>query len=137
MSNQYTATLETIEQVAKIFCDQIKDKKLFLLYGEMGAGKTNFIKAICKQLKVKQEVTSPTFTIVNEYNSMQFKTIYHFDLYRIENIKELDEIGFIEYINSDALVFIEWAEKLNNYLPDDYHAIKIEIIDNNTRLIEF
>ncbi|MCK9254827.1 MAG: tRNA (adenosine(37)-N6)-threonylcarbamoyltransferase complex ATPase subunit type 1 TsaE [Bacteroidales bacterium] len=129
--------LEDLNLAAKLFCEQIGDKRIFLFYGEMGVGKTTFIKEICKELGVKTEVTSPSFAIVNEYNSEKFELIYHFDFYRIENIQEIYDIGFEEYIETDALVFIEWPEKLEELIPQNSNNVYITEIENFQRIIKW
>ncbi|MDD2634727.1 MAG: tRNA (adenosine(37)-N6)-threonylcarbamoyltransferase complex ATPase subunit type 1 TsaE [Bacteroidales bacterium] len=101
---------------------------IFAFYGEMGVGKTTFIKAICKELGVGTEVTSPSFSIVNEHITQNNTMIYHFDLYRIEKIPELLDIGFEEYINSNAIIFIEWPEIAENMLPDKTVNVNITTV---------
>ena len=94
----------------------------------MGAGKTTFIKAICKALGVKENVNSPTFTIVNEYSSSKGFPVYHFDFYRINKIEEAYDIGVEEYFSGDGLCLIEWSEKIDNILPRD--TVKVTITTN-------
>ncbi|MDD2386238.1 MAG: tRNA (adenosine(37)-N6)-threonylcarbamoyltransferase complex ATPase subunit type 1 TsaE [Bacteroidales bacterium] len=109
---------------------------IFAFYGDMGAGKTTFIKAICKELGVKDEVTSPSFAIVNEHKTKSNTIIYHFDLYRIEKLPELLDIGFEEYINSDAIIFIEWPQIAKNLLPETTINVNITVIEEK-RCVEF
>jgi tRNA threonylcarbamoyladenosine biosynthesis protein TsaE len=106
-----------------------RDNKLLAFFGEMGAGKTTFIKAICKKLGVDQNVTSPTFSIVNEYVSASGERIYHFDFYRIERESEAVDIGCEEYFESGFLCLIEWPEKIINLLPHPF--IKVTIIQED------
>lgn len=96
-----------------------------LFEGEMGAGKTTFIKAICRELGVTDSVSSPTFSIVNEYESSNGKRIYHFDFYRIKDESEALDIGFYEYLDSGNLCLIEWPSKVENLLPE--HCLLVEI----------
>ena len=108
--------------------------KIFLFYGEMGVGKTRFIKSLCKGLDVLDVVSSPTFSIVNHYLNKNNDFIYHFDFYRTNNKEEIFDIGYEEYIYSSSYCFIEWPEKIESLLPNNY--IKIEmILDGNNRKI--
>ena len=127
--------LEELNLAAKKFCEQIGNKRVFLFYGSMEVGKTTFIKEICKELGVKTEVTSPTFAIVNQYYGEKYKFIYHFDFYRIEKIEEIYDIGFEEYVDSEALIFIEWPQKLGQLMPEAYHEVHITELENFMREI--
>lgn len=108
--------------------------RIFLLYGPMGAGKTTFVKQLCAQLNVQENTSSPTFSIVNEYDSPA-GAIYHFDFYRIKDEQEAYDFGYEEYFYSGAYCFVEWPEKIPNLLPDDAKEIHISIRDQNTRAI--
>ncbi len=99
-------------------------KRVFLFYGEMGAGKTTLIKAICQQLGVSDTTSSPTFSIVNEYNSSQ-GIIYHFDLYRIKSEHEAYDMGYEEYFYSGRYCFVEWPDKIAGLLPADAVSVHI------------
>ena len=101
---------------------------MFAFYGEMGAGKTTFIKAICEELGVEDVITSPTFAIVNEYGLPDGDCIYHFDFYRIKKLEEVYDMGFEDYFYSGALCFIEWPELIEEVLPED--AVKVNITEN-------
>ncbi len=137
MTKLVIKNLNDINSVAKQFISKLDEHKIIALYGKMGAGKTTFIKAVCQELGVKSDVTSPTFAIVNEYKSNSSKIIFHFDLYRIKNIYELLDTGFEEYTNSDNLIFIEWPEIAKDILP--VNALSVSISENidGSRLIEF
>ena len=111
------------------------NSKVFLFYGEMGVGKTAFIKSICKHLNVIDVVSSPTFSIVNQYVNDQDEFMYHFDFYRTNNKNEIFDIGYEEYLFSDSFCFIEWPERLNNLLPNKYLEIKMKS-KNGNRLIK-
>jgi tRNA threonylcarbamoyladenosine biosynthesis protein TsaE len=111
-----------------------KDSRIFLFYGEMGAGKTTLIKALCESLGTTEPVTSPTFSIVNEYEGAGNR-IYHFDFYRLKNETEALDMGYEEYFYSGAYCFIEWPEKIPNLLPDHFVNIKIKVIGDNLREI--
>jgi tRNA threonylcarbamoyladenosine biosynthesis protein TsaE len=115
-----------IEEAAKKILDYAGEKKIWLFYGEMGAGKTTLIKSICKLLGVKSELSSPTFSIVNEYHTESEKKIFHFDLYRLKNTNELKDIGFEEYLFSGNYCFIEWPELALEFLDNVHLKISIE-----------
>ena len=125
-------TINDIRSAAAKLLDEVSDQRIFLFYGEMGAGKTTFIKALCKQLGVKGSVTSPTFAIVNEYASKQRK-LFHFDFYRLKNETEALDMGYEEYFYSGDYCFIEWPEKIPGLLPLNYAKIHLEVIDSTTR----
>jgi len=108
--------------------------RIFLLYGDMGAGKTTLIKSLCDCLGTTEPVTSPTFSIVNEYSGTNNK-IYHFDFYRIKNQTEALDMGYEEYFYSGAHCFIEWPEKIPDLLPQHYISIRIEVTGSNSRRI--
>jgi tRNA threonylcarbamoyladenosine biosynthesis protein TsaE len=110
--------------------------RIFLFYGDMGAGKTTFIKAICNYLGTDESVTSPTFSIVNEYEGLNSK-IYHFDFYRLKNQNEAFDMGYEEYFYSGQYCFIEWPEKISGLLPDHYIRIDIQVLDTNERILTF
>ena len=102
----------------------------------MGAGKTTFIKAFCKELGTADTVTSPTFSLVNEYE-IENAVIYHFDFYRINKIEEAIDIGFDEYLYSGNICLIEWPENIEALLPEDTLHITIEIVDEKSRVLYF
>jgi tRNA threonylcarbamoyladenosine biosynthesis protein TsaE len=129
-------SLENIETTAKAFINIMGEKKIFAFNGKMGAGKTTFIKAICEKMGVKDAINSPTFSIVNEYETENSEIIFHFDCYRINNINEAYEIGIEEYLNSGNLCFIEWAENIAPLLPFNYTNVNIEEITNGKRTIQ-
>lgn len=125
-------SLEEIDKVAEEFIRYISESDLqsniFAFYGKMGAGKTTFIKAICKALGVQDNVNSPTFTIINEYKSAKGFPIYHFDFYRINRLQEAFDIGTEDYFSGSGLCLIEWPEKIAEILPED--CIKVSITTN-------
>lgn len=125
-------TLSELPKVASELLKIIKNP-IWLFYGEMGSGKTTLIREILHQLDVKDNIQSPTFSLVNEYLGQEDKTIYHFDFYRIENEEEAYDIGIEDYFYSDNLCLIEWPEKIPNLLPDNSVEIHIIVVDNQTR----
>ncbi|TAE38974.1 MAG: tRNA (adenosine(37)-N6)-threonylcarbamoyltransferase complex ATPase subunit type 1 TsaE [Sphingobacteriales bacterium] len=108
--------------------------KVFVLYGEMGAGKTTLITHLCACLGVQGHTSSPTFAIVNEYHTAQ-NTVFHFDFYRLKNQVEALDLGYEEYFYSGAYCFIEWPEKIPDLLPSNYLKIQINVQDNNLRIL--
>lgn len=128
-------SLETINNTAQQFIDQIGNNTIFAFNGKMGAGKTTFIKAICEVIGVKETVNSPTFSIVNEYEAEDGRIIYHFDCYRINKIQEALDFGAEEYLYSGNLCFIEWAENIAPLLPDSIVNVDIVEVDNGEREI--
>ncbi len=132
--------IDNIEAAAKEFVDYISSSDLssniFAFYGNMGAGKTTFIRAICSVLGVDDLVSSPTFTIVNEYKAAKGFPIYHFDFYRINKIEEAYDIGIDEYFNGQGLCLIEWPEKILEVLPEDCINVHITVNENLQRTIE-
>ena len=119
--------LEHIREAARQFIAVMGDRKVFAFYGHMGAGKTTFVKAVCEELGVEDVITSPTFAIINEYQSREGDTIYHFDFYRIKKLEEVYDMGYEDYFYSGALCFIEWPELIEDLLPED--AVKVNITE--------
>ena len=107
----------------------------FAFYGEMGVGKTTFSKAICEALQVQDVVSSPTFSIVNEYLSEQNGVIFHFDFYRLKDEQEAFDMGYEDYFYSDAYCLVEWPEKIESLLPSSFAKIHIQV-DNGERIIK-
>ncbi len=130
-------SLHDLEQAAQQLITLCKEKKVVLFYGEMGSGKTTFIKAICKALGVNENTSSPTFSIVNEYLSDTNKVIYHFDFYRLKNEKEGYDMGCEEYFYSGNYCFIEWPEKIPSLIPEQTVSVSIEVLENGKRVLHF
>lgn len=137
MNKIHIQSLDTIHQAAIDFVRQMGDNTVFAFYGEMGAGKTTFIKEICKVLGVTDTITSPTFAIVNEYRSDETaELIYHFDFYRVEKIEEVFDFGYEDYFYSGAICFIEWPERVDSLLPNDCVHVTIAVNDDGSRSVE-
>jgi tRNA threonylcarbamoyladenosine biosynthesis protein TsaE len=113
----------------------IKNTTVVLFEGEMGTGKTTFIKLICEKMGVEDSMSSPTFSIVNEYLDEYGETIYHFDLYRLTSLKEAIDIGIEEYLFSGNVCLIEWPQIIVGELPDQYLKISINLVEGNKREI--
>ena len=129
-----TYSLSEIETVATNLLSHLTSK-VILVNGEMGAGKTTMIKALCKALNSPDEVSSPTFSLINEYRTASNEPLYHFDCYRIESEEEAYDFGAEEYLHSGHLCFIEWSENIASLLPKEFNALMIEKIDATTRKI--
>jgi tRNA threonylcarbamoyladenosine biosynthesis protein TsaE len=115
--------------IANDLLSSFPEKKKIAFYGAMGAGKTTFSKALCKALKVADVVSSPTFSIVNEYLSEQNGTVYHFDFYRLEDEQEAFDMGYEDYFFSDEYCLVEWPEKVKNLLPAHFAKLYIDVVD--------
>src|ERR1700759_1937352 len=121
--------IDELSSIAQTIIDNSVDEKIFLFYGDMGAGKTTFIKSLCEYLGTRETVTSPTFSIVNEYRGDRSK-IYHFDFYRLKNESEALDMGYEEYFYSGDYCFIEWPEKIPGLLPPTYAEIRLEVVND-------
>ena len=124
-----------LPEAARQFVDEMGENRIFAFYGKMGAGKTTFIKAICEALGVEDVVTSPTFAIVNEYKTPLGEAVFHFDFYRIKNLREAYDIGCEEYFYSGSPCFIEWPELVEELLPEDTVRVNIEVHDDGSRTV--
>jgi len=124
-----------LNKAAKKIISYSEEQKIWLFYGEMGAGKTTLIKAIADRLAIEDNVHSPTFSIVNEYANLRDEVFYHFDFYRIKNEAEAMDIGIEEYFDSDKLCFIEWPQKILSLLPEKFLKIEINMTTQTGREI--
>jgi tRNA threonylcarbamoyladenosine biosynthesis protein TsaE len=125
-------TLDELALVAQKVIDQ-NPSKVILFHGEMGVGKTTLIKQLCKTLGVSSATSSPTFSLVNEYETIDNQVVYHFDFYRLKNEMEALDMGADDYFYSGNWCFIEWAEKIPNLIPDEHAVITIELVENGKR----
>ena len=134
MNNKIKFKLSEINQTTKLITREISNFSVILLRGELGSGKTTIVSSILKELGVTENITSPTFSIVNQYK-ISGKKINHFDLYRVKSELELDVIGFDEYFDEFSISFIEWPEIAINRIYENYLDIYIKFIDDTTREI--
>ena len=133
MNTTYKLQMTDIECGARQFVEEQSDGRVFAFYGQMGAGKTTFIAAVCKALGIEEPVNSPTFAIVNEYVADNGETVYHFDCYRLNTLRDALNIGIEEYFASGNICFIEWAENIEELLPVDTVRVNIVVEDDGSR----
>ena len=129
--------LEEIGTTAREFIRLTADATVIAFYGSMGAGKTTFVRALCETKGVSEAVTSPTFAIVNEYQSAALEPIYHFDFYRIRRLSEAYDMGFEDYLYSGHLCLIEWPELVEELLPENTVRVHIDVNDDGTRTVRW
>jgi len=132
---EYTFDLNYINEAVQLFLTS-NPPKVILFNGEMGAGKTTLIKAICEALGVKSATSSPTFSLVNEYEAVD-GFVYHFDVYRLKNETEALDFGIDEYLYSGNWCFIEWAEKIPNLIPDEHIVVSLTVLEDGKRRLVF
>lgn len=131
------AGLHEIKAAAQLFLEHNAGHKQFAFYGEMGAGKTTFIKELCELLHSTDVVTSPTFSLINEYHTLSDDLIFHFDFYRINDIEEVYNIGYEDYFYSKHFCFVEWPELVEELLPDTMLKVKILVQEDGSRVLTF
>ena len=125
-----------LADAAQEFIAQMGESRIFAFYGTMGAGKTTFVKALCEAMGVTDTVNSPTFAIVNEYDTPSGLPIYHFDFYRIKRLAEVYDMGYEDYFYGRGLCFIEWPELIEELLPEDTVRVNIEELADGSRIVE-
>jgi tRNA threonylcarbamoyladenosine biosynthesis protein TsaE len=131
---EITFSLDQINAVAEVILQQ-KPHKVILFYGEMGVGKTTLIKNLAKNLGVNGATSSPTFSLVNEYQTTNNQMVYHFDFYRLKNELEALDMGADEYFYSGQYCFIEWAEKIPSLVPEPHSVIKMSLLPDGKRTL--
>jgi tRNA threonylcarbamoyladenosine biosynthesis protein TsaE len=129
------SSLEELDPIAGAILDECPGPGVYALFGEMGSGKTTLIKRFCRALAVTDVVTSPTFALVNEYQTPDAGPVYHFDVYRIRKVEEVMDIGYEAYFYSGQYVFVEWADKITELLPGNYVNIRIRETEDGSREI--
>ncbi len=128
-------SLADLPFAAKQFLELIEGQKVVLFYAGMGSGKTTFIDAVLRAMGIIETAGSPTYSIVNTYESAYYGEVFHFDLYRLQSLEEALAIGIEEMIYSDAYCFIEWPELVENILPENVVNVRITVAENNVRLL--
>ncbi len=129
-------SLDKISEAAAQFVRHMGERKVYVFYGNMGAGKTTFIKAVCEQLGVTDVINSPTFAIVNEYEDGGGHPIYHFDFYRINKEEEAYDFGYEDYFYSGNVCFIEWPEMVSSLIPENAVTVRVEEGENGSRTVK-
>ena len=128
--------IDSIAAAAQEFIGQMGEHKIFAFYGAMGAGKTTFVKALCETMGVTDTVNSPTFAIVNEYDTPSGRPIYHFDFYRIKRLAEVYDMGYEDYFYGRGLCFIEWPELVEELRPEETVRVTIEELADGSRVVQ-
>ena len=123
-----------LEPIAHTILEKYPTRRVFTFSGNLGAGKTTFIKYLCKALGVKEQVSSPTFALVNEYKGANNLKIYHIDIYRIKTVQEAYDMGCEEYLDSGNYCFIEWPEMIKELIPEEAVGIKMEVKDGKREI---
>lgn len=126
---------DQLSPIAKDIIKELPKGAVVALYGEMGAGKTTFVHALCQEMGIKGAINSPTFSIINEYETDHGELVYHFDFYRIKSVEEAYDFGYEEYFNSGYYCFIEWPQLIESLLPAFVTRINIEVLPDETRKI--
>jgi len=134
MANEiFIKDLSDLDRAAKEFLERTSSHKLIAFYAQMGAGKTTFTTALCRQLGVKDAVCSPTFTIINEYLTANGEQVFHFDFYRLTKTAEALDIGLYDYLDSGCLCLMEWPENVEELLPEETLKVHIEVLSDLSR----
>ena len=127
----HKVSVEELPEITLKIINAYPEDRIFAFYGDLGAGKTTLIRFLCQALGVAEEVTSPSFAIINEYEASGTGLIYHFDFYRIKKLEEVLDIGYEEYLFSSNYCFLEWADKIEELLPQRYVSISISKDEND------
>jgi tRNA threonylcarbamoyladenosine biosynthesis protein TsaE len=135
MFSENIANLKALDKAAEKLIKQFSDKRIFAFYGKMGAGKTTFIQSVCKKLGSNDNVTSPTFALINEYKTTKQQSIFHFDFYRIKDLEEAFDLGYEDYLYSGNFCLIEWPEMIEPLLPEKIVRVKINVNADGSRTI--
>lgn len=135
MFSKKVRSINDLQAVANELIAAFPNQRIFAFYGKMGAGKTTFIQSVCKALGSPDNVTSPTFALINEYNTPELGSIFHFDFYRIKELEEAYDLGYEDYIYSGSYCLIEWPEMIAPLLPEKRLEVKIEVLNDDARLI--
>ncbi len=126
--------LEGIDSAAGKLLSSFAGHRIFAFYGDLGSGKTTFIKALCRRLGIAQTITSPTFALINEYSdNSSGNSYFHFDFYRVENIEEALDLGYEDYFYGDNSCFIEWPEKVEDLLPPETVRLRLDVLEDGRR----
>ena len=135
MLNEKADHLKELPEIARKLVEQFAEERVFAFYGKMGAGKTTFIQSVCRVLGSDDTVTSPTFALINEYNTQKNGSVFHFDFYRIKNLEEVFDLGYEDYLYSGSYCLIEWPELIEPLLPEKVVRVKIEVEPDGSRKI--
>jgi tRNA threonylcarbamoyladenosine biosynthesis protein TsaE len=127
--------IKKLPEIAKKLIEQFHEARVFAFYGKMGAGKTTFIQSVCRALGSGDTVTSPTFALINEYDTVKNGSIFHFDFYRIKNLEEVFDLGYEDYLYSGSYCLIEWPELIETLLPENIVRVTIEVDIDGVRTI--
>ena len=136
MFHKQIKDVSKLQDTAKQLLITFPEERIFAFYGSMGAGKTTFIKALCRELGCEDNITSPTFALINEYSTPKGLLIYHFDFYRIKKLEEAYDLGYEDYIYSGNYCFIEWPEMIQDLLPQGIVDVKISETPDGSRVFE-
>lgn len=137
MGREINFNIENIAEIAKEFIEETAERRVILFDGEMGAGKTTFISEICRLLGADDDFGSPTFSIINEYADGKGNPIYHFDFYRIESLREAQDIGVEDYFYSGHLCLAEWPDRIEPLLPEDALTVRLTVNSDGSRKISY
>ena len=133
----FLKSIEELPDLAKALIRFAKGRKKIMLYGEIGAGKTTFVKAICQELNIPEAANSPTFSLINEYRTTTDQPVYHIDLYRLKDLAEALDIGIEDYLYNPYYCFIEWPEVIESLLPEETVSVRFELQEDGGRKVLF